>query len=73
MRRKVEEEGSKIEGEGGAGWQWGTSCSLLPELAVGEADVCCLPWKENGGAGTMSKIGGGTDDETQGGGEGLQN
>jgi hypothetical protein len=26
MRREVEEKGRKIEGEGGAGWQWGASC-----------------------------------------------
>jgi hypothetical protein len=27
MRHKVEEEGHKIEGEGGVGWQWGILCS----------------------------------------------
>ncbi len=29
MRREVEEEGHKIEGEGGVGWQWGALCSAL--------------------------------------------
>jgi hypothetical protein len=26
MSCKVEEEGHKIEGEGGAGWRWGATC-----------------------------------------------
>jgi hypothetical protein len=39
MRRKVEEEGRKIKGEGGAGWQWETSCSVLLGVAVGEGDM----------------------------------
>jgi hypothetical protein len=69
----VEEEGCKIKGEGGEGWQWGTLCSVFLGLAVGEGDVCCLPWKEDGGAGTMGERGGGTEDETHCGGGWLQN
>jgi hypothetical protein len=43
MRCEVEEEGRKIKGEGGAGWQWGTSCSASLGVAVGERDVVCKP------------------------------
>jgi hypothetical protein len=64
MRREVEEEGHNIEGEGGAGWRWGTSRSVSSALAMGEGDFCRLPRKEDGGAGTKGKGGGGTDDET---------
>ncbi len=39
MRGKVEEEGHEIKEEGGAGWQWGTSCSVLLGVAVGERDM----------------------------------
>ncbi len=39
MRRKVEEEGQEIVGEGGAGWRWGTSCSASLGVAVGEGDM----------------------------------
>jgi hypothetical protein len=39
MRREVEEEGCKIKGEGGAGWQWGTSCSASLGVAVGKG-IC---------------------------------
>ncbi len=39
MRCKVEEEGCKIEGEGGAGWQCGTLCSVLLGVVVGEGDM----------------------------------
>jgi hypothetical protein len=41
MRREVEEEGRNIEREGGAGWRWGTSCSVSSGVAVGEKG-CCL-------------------------------
>ncbi len=52
MRREVEEEGRKIKGEGGAGWQWRTSCSALLGVAVGEGDVVHEPpLKEDGGEG----------------------
>jgi hypothetical protein len=36
MIRKVEEEGCKIEGEGGAGWQSGTSCLVWLEWRWGK-------------------------------------
>ncbi len=39
MRRKVEEEGHKIKGGVGWQWQWGTSCSALLGVAVGEGDI----------------------------------
>jgi hypothetical protein len=39
MRHKVEEEGCKIEGEGGAGWQLGTSCSASKGVALGKG-IC---------------------------------
>ncbi len=39
MGGEVDEEGCKIEGEGGYGWQWGTLCSALLGLAVGEGDM----------------------------------
>ncbi len=42
MRLKVEEEGRKIEGEGGAGWRWGTLCSALLGVAVGGGDIFIL-------------------------------
>ncbi len=64
MRREVEEEGHEIEGEGGAGWQWGTSCSASSGVVVGEGDVVCkLPRKEDRGGEMMGKGGRGTDDE----------
>ncbi len=39
MRRKVEEEGRKIEREGGVGWRWGTLCSVSLGVGVGEGDM----------------------------------
>ncbi len=39
MRRKVEEEGCKFEGEGGAGGQWGTSYPVLLGVVVREGDM----------------------------------
>jgi hypothetical protein len=39
MRCKVEEEGRKIEGGVGWQWQWGTLCSALLGVAVGEEDM----------------------------------
>jgi hypothetical protein len=36
MRCKVEKEGREIEGVGGVGWQWGTLCSALLGVAVGD-------------------------------------
>ncbi len=39
MGGKVEEEGCKIKGEGGVGRQWGTLCSAMLGLAVGEGDM----------------------------------
>jgi hypothetical protein len=39
MRHKVEEKGRKNEEEGGKGWRWRTSCSVLFGVAVGEGDV----------------------------------
>ncbi len=41
MRCEVEKVGCKIEGEGGAGWQWVTLCSASLEVAVGKG-ICSL-------------------------------
>jgi hypothetical protein len=32
-------EGGGTQGEGGVGWQWGTLCSALSGVAVGEGDM----------------------------------
>ncbi len=46
MRCEVEEEGRKIKGEGGAGWQWGASClASSEELAHGEGWRRLQSWR----------------------------
>ncbi len=32
-------EGGGTQGEGGVGWQWGTLCSVLSGVLVGEGDM----------------------------------
>jgi hypothetical protein len=57
MRCKVEEEGRKIEGQGGAGWSWATLCSAALGVAVEEGDmfVASSHSKEDGGAGIWAR------------------
>ncbi len=69
----MDEEGHNIKGEGGMAMAMGNLVlSVIRIGGGGRGYVHCLPQKEDGGAKTMGKGGGGMDVETQSGGGGLQ-